>query len=101
MDEDVEQPNLEACIYCGACFRYCILKVFDELDGMELRALVAGVTRIARNGPRLKGDERIIELLGRCTLQGYCDKVCPALVKPYLRNKMAKRRIEDARLQGP
>ncbi len=89
------EVGLEKCIYCGACFRYCSLNAYKELDGMELKSLVSGVTRIARKGYRSGKDDHIKELLERCTLQGDCDKVCPAMVKPYLRNSIAKKRIEE------
>jgi L-lactate utilization protein LutB len=93
----IQEAGLESCIYCGACFRYCILGVYSELDGMELKSLVSGVTRIARTGYRSGKDDRIKELLERCTLQGYCDKVCPSMVKPLLRNEIAKKRIEEGK----
>ncbi len=93
----INEAGLESCIYCGACFRYCILGVYSELDGIELKSLVSGVTRIARKGYRSGKDDRIKELLERCTLQGYCDKVCPAMVKPLLRNKIAKKSIEEGK----
>ncbi len=91
----IEAANIDDCIYCGACFRYCVLHVYEELDGMELKNLVSGVTRIARRGYKPDRDARIREFLDKCTLQGYCNKVCPALVKPLLRNEIAKKRIED------
>ncbi|RMF89937.1 MAG: 4Fe-4S dicluster domain-containing protein [Methanobacteriota archaeon] len=97
MDLDLSSAALENCIYCGACFRYCVLGAYNELDGMELKALVAGVTRIARKGYRPEKDGRIKELLDRCTLQGYCNKVCPAMVNPLVRNRVAKKRIEEER----
>jgi L-lactate utilization protein LutB len=95
MKFDTERAQLENCIYCGACFKYCILNVYDELDGLELKSLVAGVTRIVRKGYRGERDDRIKKLLERCTLQGYCDKACPSMVKPYLRNQIAKKRMDE------
>jgi L-lactate utilization protein LutB len=95
MAYDIAEAKLENCIYCGACFRYCVLGAYNDLDGEELKGLVAGVARIARKGPRSKGDEKIKELLDRCTLQGGCDKVCPAMVRPYIRNHIAKKRMEE------
>jgi Fe-S oxidoreductase len=72
-----------------------VLHAYDELEGMELKSLVAGVTRVAKRGYQGKKDVKIKELLDKCTLQGYCDKVCPTMVKPYLRNQIAKKRIEE------
>lgn len=92
----LDDADLENCIYCGACFRYCILGAYSELDGMELKKLVSGVTRIARSGYRSERDSWVKEYLDRCTLQGYCDKVCPAMVRPLIRNKIAKKRIREA-----
>lgn len=92
---ELEDVGLENCIYCGACFRYCVLGAYSELDGMELKLLVSGVTRVARKGYRSGNDESIKEFLERCTLQGFCNKVCPAMVKPLLRNEIAKKRIEE------
>ena len=92
----VDDVGLENCIYCGACFRYCSLNAYKELDGMELKALVAAVTRIARRGFRPEKDMQVKELLDRCTLQGDCDRVCPAMVRPFLRNKAAKKKMEEA-----
>lgn len=97
MNLTLDKANLEKCIYCGACFKYCILNAYNELGGMELKRLVAGVTRVARRGYRGKKDEEIKKLLDRCTLQGYCDKVCPAMVKPYTRNYIAKKKMEEGR----
>ncbi len=94
MTDSIEKANLQDCIFCGACFRYCILGAYNELDGMELKNLVSGVTRIARRGYRHGKDDWIRELLDRCTIQGYCDTVCPALVKPSLRNQIAKSQID-------
>lgn len=95
MTDSIEEANLQDCIFCGACFRYCILGVYNELDGMELKNLVSGVTRIARRGYRPGKDDGVGELLQRCTLQGYCDKVCPAMVRPFLRNEIAKKKMEE------
>ena len=95
MEFSLDEANLEDCIYCGACFRYCILRAYDELDGMELKELVSGVTRIARRGYRGEADQKIKDFLDRCSLRGYCDNVCPALVKPFIRNAVAKKRIEE------
>ncbi len=92
---DLSEAKIENCIYCGACFRYCILHAFDELDGMELRRLVAGITRVARRGYRKNRDREVKKLLDRCTLQGYCDSVCPTMVSPLIRNKIAKERMEE------
>ncbi len=95
MEYRLEDAHLENCIYCGACFKNCVLGVYGELDGMELKALVSGVTRIARRGYRGESDEQIKRLLDRCTLQADCDRFCPALVKPSLRNSVAKQRMEE------
>jgi L-lactate utilization protein LutB len=97
MNEGIDQANLENCIYCGACFKYCVLKAYEELDGMELKSLVSGVTRIARRGYNEEKDKKVKSYLDRCSLQGECDKVCPTMVKPSLRNKIAKKRIEEGR----
>jgi Fe-S oxidoreductase len=94
---DLSEANVENCIYCGACFRSCILNAYDELDGMELKKLVSGVTRIAKRGYQNDKDRSIKEFLDRCTLQGYCDKVCPSMVKPYIRNYIAKENIGGER----
>jgi Fe-S oxidoreductase len=90
-----DEVGLENCIYCGACFRYCSLNAYKELDGMELNSLVSAVTRIARRGFRPEKDMKVKELLDRCTLQGDCDRVCPAMVRPFLRNKAAKSKSEE------
>jgi Fe-S oxidoreductase len=95
MKLDLARANLENCIYCGACFRYCVLQAYDELDGLELKHLVAGVTRVVKRGYRPERDKEVKDFLDRCTLEGYCDKVCPTMVRPYLRNQIAKKRIED------
>jgi L-lactate utilization protein LutB len=97
MKTEIIEAGLENCIYCGACFRYCILGAYSDLDGMELKSLVSGVTRIARRGYRSGKDDQIKAFLEKCTLQGYCDKVCPALVKPFLRNNIAKNKIEEGK----
>jgi Fe-S oxidoreductase len=97
MTFDITEAHLENCIYCGACFRYCVLGAYNDLDGEELKHLVAGAARVARKGYRGKGDEKIRELLDRCTLQGDCEKVCPAMVRPYIRNGVAKKRVEEGR----
>jgi Fe-S oxidoreductase len=94
MSLELEETKLENCVYCGACFKYCIIHAYDELDGMKLKSLVVGVTRIAKKGYRGGDkDKKVKELLDMCTLQGYCDKVCPAMVKPFMRNEIAKKRI--------
>jgi L-lactate utilization protein LutB len=97
MKPDIMDASLENCIYCGACFKYCVLNAYNELDGLELKSLVTGVTRIARQGFRGGKDGQIKELLDRCTLQGYCDKVCPSMVKPYIRNQIAKKKIMEGK----
>lgn len=93
MTPKLKEANLENCIYCGACFRYCVLDLFNELDGDGLKELVAGAVRIARKGYDQKRDEKIKSFLDRCVLKGDCDRVCPAMVKPSLRNQIAKNRI--------
>jgi Fe-S oxidoreductase len=80
MKPDIMDASLENCIYCGACFKYCVLNAYNELDGF-------------RGGK----DGQIKELLDRCTLQGYCDKVCPSMVKPYIRNQIAKKKIMEGK----
>jgi len=95
MNIGLEAVGLEGCIYCGACFRNCSLNAYSELDGLELKSLVSAVTRITRRGVRSEKDKAIIELLERCTLQGDCDKFCPSLVQPVLRNKIAKSKISE------
>lgn len=90
----LEEVNLESCIYCGACFHYCILGVYKELDGEELRKLVARVAKIARMGYSEK-DEFAKAELDKCTLCGYCNDVCPCLVKPKERNEIAKEKIKE------
>lgn len=95
MESKLEDAQLENCIYCGACFKNCVLGVYNGLDGMELKALVSGVTKIARRGYRGESDEQIRGLLDRCTLQKDCDRFCPSKVKPSLRNRIAKQRMDD------
>jgi ferredoxin len=91
---NLEVLNLESCIYCGACFYYCVLGVYRELSGEELRRLVARVTKIARMGYSEKDGFAKAEL-EKCTLCGYCNEVCPCLVKPKERNEIAKEKIKE------
>ena len=62
---------------------------------MELKKLVSSIVRISRKGFNTEKDKLVKEMLDRCTLQGYCDKVCPSMVKPFLRNQIAKNRIKE------
>lgn len=92
---ELKSLKLENCIYCGACFHFCVLHAYDELNGEELRKLVAGVAKIVRSDYNPEKNAWLAEELEKCNLCRYCDDICPCLVNPSVRNEIAKAKIES------